>query len=162
MNILEFSKKMEQEGREYYLKLAHDTNNPELSGVFSWLAQEELEHYKLFASWKDNAPPIPGAGTDILGKVKSIFAGMAEGFNKAEIMQDAEITYRKALELEHGSITHYRSAREQVETQEQKMLFDFLVHEELKHVRLLENLIDFVRQPKEWLENAEFNHLDEY
>jgi rubrerythrin len=162
MDILEFSKNMELEGSDYYLKLAHDTQNPELSGVFTWLAQEELEHYNLFASWKDNAPPIPGTGTDILGKVKSIFTGMAAGFNKPEVMFDAEIAYRKALELEHGSISHYRAAREHVQTQDEKMLFDFLVHEELKHVRLIENLIDFVRRPKEWLENAEFNHLDDY
>jgi len=39
MDILEFSKNMKLKGSNYYLKLAHDTQNPELSGVFTWLAQ---------------------------------------------------------------------------------------------------------------------------
>jgi len=26
----------------------------------------------------------------------------------------------------------------------------------------MEGMVDFVRQPKEWLEDAEFNHIDEF
>lgn len=34
--------------------------------------------------------------------------------------------------------------------------------EEKRHFFILENIIDFVSRPQSWLENAEFNKLEEY
>jgi hypothetical protein len=34
--------------------------------------------------------------------------------------------------------------------------------EEHKHYLLLERIIDFVSRPEQWLEDAEFYHLEDY
>jgi hypothetical protein len=34
--------------------------------------------------------------------------------------------------------------------------------QERKYLRGVEGTVEFVRRPKEWLENAEFHHLDKY
>lgn len=36
------------------------------------------------------------------------------------------------------------------------------LEEEKKHYFLLDNIIEFVSRPEQWLENAEFYHLEEY
>jgi hypothetical protein len=39
-----------------------------------------------------------------------------------------------------------------------------LAAEEKKHLRIMENIVEFVSRPEpgNWLENAEWYHLDEY
>ena len=37
-----------------------------------------------------------------------------------------------------------------------------LADEEEKHYKLLDNIIELITKPEIWLENAEFNHLDEF
>jgi rubrerythrin len=64
--------------------------------------------------------------------------------------------------LEQRSISFYLDRAEQVEHTEQKALFLQLADEEKKHYRLLQDLADFVRRPKAWLENAEFCLFEDY
>ena len=75
-------------------------------------------------------------------------------------LKDSHI--RKAIELEQRSVSFYLDRADQVETPEQQALFKQLAEEEKKHLRLLDCLLDFVASPKTWLEDAEFNRLDEY
>ena len=51
---------------------------------------------------------------------------------------------------------------DKVEIQSQRKVFLKLAGEEKKHIFLLENLVEFVFSPETWIENAEFNHLDDY
>ena len=37
-----------------------------------------------------------------------------------------------------------------------------IAEDEKKHRFLLKNTVEFLSRPKTWIENAEFNHLDEY
>ena len=43
----------------------------------------------------------------------------------------------------------------------ERKYFQELAEEEKKHCVLLENIIGFVSQPADWLENPEWYHLDE-
>jgi rubrerythrin len=44
----------------------------------------------------------------------------------------------------------------------QKGLFLQIAEEEKKHYWILENILNFISRPQNWLENAEWYHLDEY
>jgi hypothetical protein len=41
-------------------------------------------------------------------------------------------------------------------------LFFLIAEEEKRHEFLLEHVLQFIARPQTWLENAEFNHLDQY
>ena len=56
----------------------------------------------------------------------------------------------------------YQEKAGQMEEEYQREIFTALAEEEKKHFFLLENIIEFVSRPRNWLENAEFHHLDEY
>jgi rubrerythrin len=56
----------------------------------------------------------------------------------------------------------YQEKAGQMDRDDQRHLFEQLAAEEAKHYFLLENLIDFVSRPEQWLENAEWHHLEDY
>jgi len=45
---------------------------------------------------------------------------------------------------------------------DQKEVFRKLAEEENKHMMLVQSLSDFVTRPETYLEDAEFNHFDDY
>ena len=49
-----------------------------------------------------------------------------------------------------------------MESENHKDLFVRIAEEEKKHAFLLENVIDFVTKPDNWLENAEWHNFDQF
>ena len=51
-----------------------------------------------------------------------------------------------------------------VEGEQEKLLLTQLAKEEEKHLRIMENVVEFISraEPGKWLENAEWHHLDTY
>ena len=69
--------------------------------------------------------------------------------------------YRKAQDLEKQSEMYYRDKAEESEDEfEQKILLK-IAEEEKRHYFMLENIIDFVRQPQQWIGDAEWNKLND-
>ena len=68
----------------------------------------------------------------------------------------------KAQELEKKSEEFYLEKSKQAADLEQKTIFLKIAAEEKQHYWLLDNLIEFISRPDHWLENAEWNHLEEY
>jgi rubrerythrin len=52
-------------------------------------------------------------------------------------------------------------ARECADPKVQKLFF-LIAEEEKRHEFLLDHILQFISRPQTWLENAEFNHLDQY
>ena len=161
MDILEFAKKLELEGEAYYSHLARTSPSKAIAGIFTLLSHEEHYHFTLFESWKKEIPHAPPVESDIIGKAKDVFAELAKSEKPLAEVSDGPQAYAKALELEQKSIAYYSDAQTKTDMPEHRTLFKFLIKEEKKHAVLMENLIEFVKRPSEWLENAEFSRLDE-
>ena len=63
MDAWELAKSIEKEGKEYYLKLAKESPEPSLAGVFNFLAKEEQRHYDIFDAMQRKAPVHTEPGT---------------------------------------------------------------------------------------------------
>jgi rubrerythrin len=161
MDILVVAQNMEREGITYYEKLATETPVSELKGVFSFLAREEQHHLELFQALgqKTAIPEADDATT--MNKVKEIFQKLTKSFTLPEIVYDYEAAYRKALSMEEESVRYYSEMMNAIDD-DQKQTLESIINQEKSHVKLLESLIDFVSNPKVWLENSEWNHLDTY
>jgi rubrerythrin len=72
--------------------------------------------------------------------------------------------YRKACEIEEVSQKFYQEKANLVEDGPERQILLRLAKEEKNHLRIMENIVEFVsrREPGNWLENAEWHHLDEY
>jgi rubrerythrin len=162
MDILQNSIALEQQGRDYYLELAQKTPLPTLAGIFKFLAGEEQTHYEQFFALTKKVRPDPLPSSSALENAQQVFSKMSAVFSAKEPLEDYVDAYKKAVDFEQKSIDYYQTALAQKLENDQCAVFTYIVKQERAHLALMENLVEFVRRPKEWLENAEWNHLDEY
>jgi rubrerythrin len=162
MNIYKYAMKMEKDGENYYRELANQTEDIGLQNILKMLADEEVRHYNIIEQMMKSKASAELAETGILKKVKNIFIKI-KGKNLVFNFDLPQINfYRKAREIEEKSYKFYIEMSDKVEIESQRKVFLKLAGEEKKHMFLLENLVEFVSRPETWIENAEFNHLDEY
>lgn len=165
MNIYAFAMQMEKDGENYYRQLAEQSRSAGLKKIFVMLADEEVKHYRVveLLSKKSGAPQL--AETKVLENVKNIFVGMRETREELYIDTTEEVQrYRKASGLEEESRKFYQEKADQAESETERKILLQLAGEERKHLRIMENIVEFVSRPESgrWLENAEWYHLDEY
>ena len=70
--------------------------------------------------------------------------------------------YRRVIEKEKQSIDLYKKYSLQAEDDKEKELFEFLISQEEKHFKLLEELNTLLMHAEEWVENAEFGIREKY
>jgi rubrerythrin len=161
MDPLELAKKIELEGKLYYEKLAKEGPISALSGIFKLLAKEEQQHFDLFSSWQKTKKPAPSSPGVVSAEAKRMFAKLSSQFSLPETKYDYAKAYSKALEMEQKSISFYEDLLGKSTSAEEKKTLKFLIGEEQKHEHLVEHLLEFVNEPRDFLENAEFNHLED-
>ncbi len=161
MNIFDYAMKMEKEGESFYLILASNAMNKGLKDIFNLLAKEESKHYQIFKAMKEENT-IQFQEHTLLPAVKSIFKTMKEEDTIFDGNLDHKEAWIKAQELEKKSEEFYLEKSRQATDKGQIIIFQKLAAEEKQHYWLLDNLIEFISRPDHWLENAEWNHMDEY
>ncbi|MGW8195550.1 MAG: ferritin-like domain-containing protein [Desulforhopalus sp.] len=169
MDTFSFAMQMEKDGENYYRELAAKSKNPGLEKIFVMLADEEVKHYRIFAELQSrNSLPEVGE-SKVLSEVKNVFEKMKDGTLKFEQGHHVDTTaetdaYRNARDLEMKSRDFYTEKAGETTDTRTKGILQMLAMEEDKHFRIMENIIEFVSRPEpgNWLENAEWHHLDDY
>lgn len=161
MNIYEYAMQMEKDGEQYYRELAGKTDNKGLKSILTMLAEAEVLHYRIFHKMKDHEK-IHMTDTPILNDVKNIFLQMKESKETAGADNTGIALYKKAQDIEKKSMEFYSEKAEAAGDAEQKKIFLKIADEEKKHYAILEHIIGFVSRPEQWLEDAEWYHIEEY
>lgn len=166
MNIYAYAMQMEVDGEKYYRELADQSSSPGLKRIFLLLADEEVKHYKVVERMsRRESLSRPFARTEILDDVKNVFAWMKDHEPSLRIdSTGATQSFIKARDIGQESERFYREQADEVPYPEQRDIFLRLAREESKHLRIMENIVEFVSRPEpgNWLENAEWHHLTEY
>ena len=160
MDIYKYAMQMELDGRNFYLDLVKKTDNAGIKSILTLMAESEAKHYDVILNMQKNDKTQYSADTEVLTKVKNIFMKMKE---EKEIDVDASLVefYKKALEVETNSEKFYLERADEEKDSHRKEIFLKLASEEKSHCVLLENIVNFVSQPDNWLENSEWYHVDE-
>ena len=161
MNIIETAIRIEKEGEKYYRELAEQTNSQGLRKIFTLLADDEVIHRKIFEKLKKKTE-IELNDSGLLVEASVLFKGMSEQEKNLQESDQQEAAYQTALKHEQKSIEIYQGLLEQTSSDLEIEVIEKVIAEEKKHAFLIENMIDFIRQPKYWLENAEFRQLEDY
>lgn len=159
MNIYAYALKMEKDGENFYREIAGKTCDDGLKRIATMLADQELKHYNAIMEMHKGICSM--ADSDVLNNVKNIFSKM-QGSDIFDADRKQMEAYRKAQDIEKQSEKFYKIKAIESDSPAQKKLFERLAEEEEKHYFLLDNLIEFLSRPQQWLENAEWYHLDEY
>lgn len=160
MDIYQFAMEKEKFAENYYREAAEKVQNEGLKRILNLLADEEVQHYHFIEKMKSQTPEV--ADSSILTASKDVFAGMKESKDTFGV-DDAQVEiFQKAQEFEENSRTYYEEKAQEVSDPAQKDIFMRLAAQEKKHFILLENIIEFLKKPETWLEDAEFYHIEEY
>lgn len=159
MDTYEFALKMEQDGEEFYRKIAAETSDKGLKTIANMLADQEQKHYKAILDMQKG--DVGMEKSDLLHDAKNVFSQMRDDkiFNPERKQIEA---YRKAQEIEKQSRDFYVECARGASNLTDKELYMRLAKEEETHYFLLDNIIELLSRPQQWLENAEWYHLDEY
>jgi rubrerythrin len=161
MDIFDFAMEKEKLSEDYYRQLSEKTENSGLQNIFSMLAGEEARHYDVVSKMKENTP-VEVSQTSVLSDAKAVFSKMRESAENFNFDISQTELYKKARDIESQSRDFYLKKAAEVREEHLKGLFLQLAEEEKKHYFLLESIVEFVSRPEQWLENAEFYHLEEY
>ena len=151
---------MELDGRHFYLDLANKTDNAGIKGILTMMAESEAKHYNVILDMQKNDKTEYSTDTEVLTKIKNIFVKMKEGKEIDLDVSQVEF-YKKALEVETNSEKFYMERADEEKDPHRKEIFLTLAKEEKSHCVLLENLVNLVSQPDNWVENSEWYHVDE-
>ncbi len=164
MDVYEYAMKMEKDGEKFYRELASNCRIEGITTILNMLASEEVNHYETIILLKKQAGKSPPVKSKIVDNVKSIFIRMKG--EKADIsFHSSELdSYKKARDIEEMSQKFYLDKAADAKQEDEKQIFLRLAAEEEKHLRIMENIVEFVARPEpgNWLENAEWHHLEEY
>lgn len=161
MDIFEFAMQIEKEGENYYREIADKCDDEGLKKIMIMLSDDEVKHYNTLMKMKDSIE-VQFEDTGILSAAKNVFIDLKEKDDTFDFDASQTEIYKKAQEIEKKSEDFYRKKSFEVNDENQKSIILKIAEEEKKHYFLLENIIEFVSRPETWIENAEFNHLDEY
>ena len=166
MNVFEFAMQMEKDGEAYYRKMADLAGNAVLRKVLEQLADDEVKHYNIFKRFSDGdfagAPELAATGTTVLQDAKNIFQELSAGGKNFNFGDDITDTWKEAQTVEKKSEDFYREKAAEETNEEIKKTLLIIADEEHKHWALIEHILQFIGRPKQWLEDAEWNHLDNY
>ncbi|QJW48233.1 ferritin family protein [bacterium BFN5] len=162
MNIYDFALQMELDGEKFYRDLAAKTQHSDLKIVLEGLANDEQRHYQIIQQVQNQTLHDIDVNPS-LDQAKNVFSSNKESFllNK-EIMTKLKYeqidVYRAAFGKEQESVELYKKLAEAAMTAEEKALCEKLMHEEEKHVEVLDDIIEMLNHVNDWVEAAEFNH----
>lgn len=160
MNIYDFAMQMEQDGESFYRDMAAQTADVGVQSILNALADDEVKHYNVLRQMKtESAAPIMD-DTAVLATAQNVFSRM-KGQTLDTTGPQADV-YRQAQELERQSRAFYQEKAAEVTQKSHKVLLLRMAEEENQHFFLLDHMIEFVTRPQTWIEDAEFNHLEEY
>lgn len=166
MNIFDFALKMEADGEKYYRDLAGKAKYEDLKKVLTGLAEDEKRHYEIIQLAQNQTFHFIQADP-ALAEIKNVFADNTQfaGEKKEFIikLKDEQLDYyQAALATENQSVELYKKLIGTVENPEGKAICERLMHEEEKHVEVLDDIIEMLNHVNDWVESAEFNHQDTY
>jgi rubrerythrin len=159
MNSIELAINLEQDGKRFYLEQAEKTRDSGLKSIFHALAEEESIHARIL---KNKADTLPYELIDTYAEIKSIFSEVRKYKNSIKQFPDAFDVYSLALNNEKKSLDLYREMLRDAADDKEKKIFEFLIEQESSHYRVMEQLVEMVGRPGEWVESAEFGVRKEY
>lgn len=158
MDYFEFSIQMEKDAEALYRKMADNAPVEGVKKVLLMLAEDEVRHRVAIEQLQKKLNVEPAKGTAL--EIKTVFDEMKKDSGITNITVDAVEDYEKAVEIEQRGLDFYTEKFKEADDPADKKLFEVLMRQESYHLHTTKNLLDMVRRPDWWVENAEFDPHD--
>ena len=155
LNVYEYAMKVEKEGEAYYREMSQQANNPGLKRIFTMLADEEVKHYNVFRNMM-RKEDINVEELNLITDTKTIFQTLSEQKDKVSFDKDQIQFYKDAIAREEKSHDFYADKAKELDDEKEKAIFLQIADEEIKHKKVLEEIVIFLEEPADWVASAEF------
>jgi len=157
--IIEYAKKMELDGKSLYEEELEKTKDEGIKNILKMLIQAEKNHYEIFCNLEKNI--ITEIIKTDFSKIKTLFQEIKESDTNITDAKNHLEFYEKVLQLEIASENYYRQKAEIQKDEDAKKLLIDIAKEEKNHVILMEEFVKMCSNPQSWVEDAEFNYLED-
>ncbi len=159
--VLAAAKKLEIDGRNFYLDVASRSSNELARKMFESLADDEIKHIE----WIDQRSPggytAARAKKETYDRLKNIFADVPEEVRSSvEVSDDDMKAIDIALGMELKARDAYAKWGRETEDEEVRSLFTELTDIEQFHYDLLQNTKEYLEKTADWFMVEESWHFD--
>lgn len=155
MNVYEYAMKVEKEGEAYYREMAEMSPNAGLKRIFTMLADEEVKHYNVFKSMMKKEK-LDLENLNLLTDTDTIFATLSKEKENVAFDEKQINYYKDAISREENSHNFYIEKSKDIDDENERQIFLEIAHEEVKHKKILEEIVHFLEEPENWVASAEF------
>ena len=159
MNAYDFAIQMSRDGEKFFRTLTKQVKRPGLRKILAVLANDQASHRHDFAKMKKaEGRTLPDAKnlTGALNPFAQRLKRLGRGERLDENLPPAEL-YRRGQELDKECEDFYRKRAARLKNLRLKQAFLGVAEEQRKHQFSLEHLINFILEPQQELEDAEWN-----
>jgi len=159
MNPYDFAIQMSQDGEKFFRTLTKQVKKPGLRKILVMLANDQVVHRRDFEKMKKaegrtllDAKNLTEALNPFAQRLKRLDLGekLDENLPPAEL-------YRRGQALDKECEDFYRKRAARVKDLRLKQAFLGVAEEQRKHYFTLEHLVNFILEPEQELEDAEWN-----
>lgn len=160
MNTLDYAIQMEYDGEKYYREQAEKNKENGLYIVCNLLAEEEKKHAQILENRK-NQTAYSLQASDFLLQAKNIYTG-SKGIEVEGTNYPSQLDfYRIVCEMEDKSIDLYQKFLSETTEEEDRKLFEYLIHQEKQHLEAFEEMSRLLYNAEWWIESPEFGRRNE-
>jgi rubrerythrin len=159
MNPYDFAIQMSRDGEKFFRTLTKQLKKPGLRKIMVMLANDQAMHRRDFAKMKKAAGTSLADASNLAGALNP-FAQRLKRLGRGERLDEnlpPEELYRRGQALDKECEDFYRKRAARVKDPRLKQAFLGVAEEQRKHYFTLEHLINFILEPQQVLEDAEWN-----
>jgi rubrerythrin len=162
MKFFETAKEMEEQTRKYYLDLAEKcAANIGLRNILNMLAKDHEQHLLKFQQMADDACTELQISKAYETTI-DVFRNLQKNKETFSCTIDQVTMYQQARDLVEKKLAFYYQGKADIDCPENLKVLNHIIADEDRHKVVLENIIEMVSRPQQWIEDAEFYHLDNY
>lgn len=162
MDFFETAIDLEESMIRNYKDLAERCNTHEgVRNMLLMLAADQEKHHEIFSGFKERKASMVESAK-VFKHARTLFEDMQDNRDTFSCDMDQLKMYEQARDLLVKKREFYTQALDRFTSSEDRSLLEKIIDEENRQTIVLENIIEMVNRPNSWIEDAEFNHLDEY
>jgi rubrerythrin len=159
MNPYDFAIQMSRDGEKFFRTLTKQVKKPGLRKILGMLANDQAIHRRDFEKMKKGEGKTLADAKNLTGALNP-FAQRLQRLGRGERLDEnlpAADLYRRGQELDKECEDFYRKRAARVKDPRLQQAFLGVAEEQRKHHFSLEHLINYILEPQQELEDAEWN-----
>jgi len=160
MTVLDFARRLEQSGFDFYTEMAGKTSGEGTRKVFELLASDQRQILERLRRMQERYA-ADDRDAEMFDRAINVFEKLRRQEAKLPVASDLD-AYHLAIDAEREVVNQYRNLLGRIKTPELKRIVMRVLSLDRRELEELEQLYDFVNAPTDSLEWGEFSNLDEF